>query len=214
MAEPGDEPSSWRRQMDAFETLMIEHRLIERALFGLSNFAEQVRRKEETTGREDLAHFVSFIRGFADARHHGKEEDILFAAMVDYGFPKDSGPIKVMLREHDEGRAFVGILSALAEQVDPWSDDDRQLLVKAASQFVDLLSRHIQKEDNILYPMAESRLPPETLAQLNERCERFEETQAASADCARLQRLAEELIARYAPEIIHEGKQDPIRCCA
>ena len=200
--------------MDAFETLMSEHRAIERVLIGLSNFAEQVRRQEEMNGRKDLAQFVSFIRGFADARHHGKEEEILFEAMVDYGFPRDGGPIKVMLREHDEGRAFVGILSALAEQADPWSDEDRQLLVKAASQYVDLLSRHIQKEDNILYPMAESRLPPETLAQVNEKCERFEEAQAATPECARLQRLGEDLIARFAPGAPNEGMQDPLRRCA
>jgi hemerythrin-like domain-containing protein len=199
--------------LDTFETLMTEHRLIERVLAGLSSFADQVRRKEETNGHRELAHFVSFIRGYADARHHGKEEQILFEAMVDFGFPREGGPVGVMLREHDEGRALVRTLSALAEQAPPWSDEDRERLVSAASQFVDLLRQHIQKEDQILYPMAESRLPPETLAQLNEKCRRFEEAQAASEDSARLLRLADELIARFAPEAVPRGEQDLLRCC-
>ncbi|MBK9032944.1 MAG: tetratricopeptide repeat protein [Myxococcales bacterium] len=33
-------------------------------------------------------------------RHHGKEEDLLFEAMVEHGFSREQGPLAVMLHEH------------------------------------------------------------------------------------------------------------------
>src|SRR6266498_1989272 len=148
--------------MDAIEMLMNEHRVIERVLDGLAAFTEEVRRKG-TTEKEELGRFVSFIREFTDLCHHGKEEDILFASMVEHGFPRDGGPIAVMLHEHDEGRALVRVLKTRAEQPEAWTDADRQEVAEVAAGFAELLRRHIHKEDAILYPMAEQHLPPEAL---------------------------------------------------
>src|SRR6266487_2800869 len=131
--------------MDAIETLMTEHRLIERACDALAAFADEVRRKS-TDDKEELGRFVTFIREFADACHHGKEEDILFAAMVQAGFPRHAGPIAVMVAEHDEGRRQIAILKALVEASGPWSDVDRTRLYEAACGYGQLLQQHIHKE--------------------------------------------------------------------
>jgi len=49
---------------------------------------------------------VTFIRLFADACHHGKEEDLLFPELEAAGLPRNQGPIAVMLYEHQQGRAL------------------------------------------------------------------------------------------------------------
>ncbi|HEY6005867.1 MAG TPA: hemerythrin domain-containing protein [Anaeromyxobacter sp.] len=183
--------------MDAIETLMNEHRVIEGVLDALVAFADEVRRKGATE-KEELGRFVEFIRGFADACHHGKEEGVLFEAMVQHGFPRHGGPIAVMLHEHDEGRALVGSLKAFAEQLAPWSDADRQEIANASFGFSDLLRSHIQKEDGVLYPMAEQHLPPEVLERVSEDCERFEAEKTGSGEHERFHALAESLVARYA----------------
>ena len=183
--------------MDAIETLMNEHRLIERALDALVSFADEVRRKT-TDDKAELGRFVAFIREFADAHHHGKEENILFTAMVDAGFPRQGGPIAVMLFEHDQGRAFVRQLANLAQQPAPWSADDRQHLAEAAFSFSNHLHNHIHKEDAILYPMAEQRLPPDALERVSAACERYDEQKAASGEADRLRALADDLLARHA----------------
>jgi hemerythrin-like domain-containing protein len=183
--------------MDAIETLMNEHRLIESVLDALVAFADEVRRKGATE-KEELGRFVEFIRGFADACHHGKEEGVLFTAMVAHGFPRQGGPIAVMLQEHDEGRALVGVLKALAEQPAPWSDADRQEVANTSFGFSDLLRSHIQKEDGVLYPMAEEHLPPDVLERVSEDCERFEAEKTGSGEHERFHALAETLVARYA----------------
>jgi hemerythrin-like domain-containing protein len=180
--------------MDAIETLMSEHRVIEQVLDALVVFADETRRKG-ATDKAELGRFVTVIREFADACHHGKEEDILFAAMVRHGFPREGGPIAVMLHEHDQGRRLVGALKIRSEQAGDWSEDERQEVSDAAHGFSELLHAHIHKEDAILYPMAEQHLPPEALDAVTEACERYEQERAGNHE--RLHALAEELIARY-----------------
>jgi hemerythrin-like domain-containing protein len=181
--------------MDAIETLMTEHRAIERVLDALVAFAGEVERKG-TTEKEELGRFETFVREFADAAHHGKEEDILFAAMVEHGFPREGGPVAVMLHEHDQGRRLVAILRGYAAQADAWSDADRQEIARAAAGFAQLLRAHIQKEDQILYPMAEQHLPPEAMAAVAEACERYESSAGAHE---KLRVLGDELVRAHAP---------------
>jgi hemerythrin-like domain-containing protein len=182
--------------MDATENLMTEHRLIERVIEALNAFADAAARKS-TDEKEELGRFVTFIRELADGVHHGKEEEILFAAMVEAGFPRHAGPIGVMLAEHDEGRRLVAVLRGLAEQAGPWSAEDRQALVEAAGGYGDLLRAHIRKEDEILYPMAEARLAPEAIERVEALCAELDRGQAARIE--ELLALGEELVRAHAP---------------
>jgi hemerythrin-like domain-containing protein len=183
--------------MDAIETLMNEHRVIERVCDALVGFADEARRKG-TTDKDELGRFVTFIREFADRCHHGKEEDILFKAMVAHGFPRNGGPIAVMLHEHGEGRALVGSLAAKTAQDAAWTPADLQDIADAASGYSNLLHAHIHKEDAILYPMAEARLAPEAMEQIGVECERFEQKQIGAGEHERYHALADELVRRHA----------------
>ena len=181
--------------MNTIELLMQEHRLILRAIDALDAFAAKVR--DGADDRPELSRFVRFIREFADARHHGKEEDVLFAAMVAAGFPRNGGPVAVMLMDHETGRAHARMLAEKAEQGGPWSGQDRAAVVGAALGYGELLRSHIRKEDLILYPMARQRLAPEAMARVDAACAAFEERQiAAGADA--VVALRHELVSRHA----------------
>ena len=179
--------------------LMNEHRLIERALDALDGWVGKLGPDDESDDKAELARFVSFIRGFADAYHHGKEEDILFAAMVQHGFPRQTGPIAVMLHEHDLGRSLVGVLDGLAQQSTTWSEEDRDTLAHKAREFSALLRQHIRKEDQILYPMADARLPEPVKEEMFRRFQAFEEQQTSSGEQQRLRALGDALIEAHIP---------------
>ena len=200
--------------MDAIEMLMGEHRIIERVLDGLVGFTGEVQRKGSTE-KEELGRFVRFVREFADTGHHGKEEDILFAAMVEHGFPREGGPIAVMLHEHDQGRGLVRILRDRAAQSEPWTDADRQEVASVAAGFAQMLRAHIHKEDAILYPMAEQHLPGDALAAVGDACERYEGDASRAGTHEELNALAEELIRRHASAVHPEPTQAPrgFGCC-
>jgi len=147
-------------------------------------------RRRGATDREELARFVGFLKHFADQLHHGKEEDILFAAMADHGFPTEGGPIAVMLAEHVRGRAFIQAMAQAVEGATPWTDDDRGRIAEAAAGYGALLRAHIHKEDAILYPMAEQRLPEAVARRVDEACEAFDAERRARGEGQRLEALA------------------------
>jgi hemerythrin-like domain-containing protein len=183
----------------AIEILMGEHRLIERVLGSLETFAAEVE-GGRAAERRVVADYAGFFRGFADACHHGKEEDILFQRMLERGFSRESGPIAVMLEEHRVGREHVGALRRVGEGTGLLSSVDTQIVVENASQFVPLLRTHILKEDRVLYPMALRVLTGPELDAIATGFEALERTWRAEGTYDRLQGLADTLSASFRPD--------------
>lgn len=104
---------------------------------------------------------LDFIRNYADAWHHAKEEEHLFPALEAAGMPRDGGPIAVMLYEHELGRSHA---SRIADHLDAAAKGDesaRTQVLRNAMGYATLLTGHIQKENGILFNMADQLLPPE-----------------------------------------------------
>src|SRR3990167_9821333 len=91
--------------MVATEALKNDHRVIEKVLHVLEAASKKIDQGGEVPV-DVLKKAADFIRNFADSYHHGKEENILFKSMEEKGFPREGGPIGVMLMEHDEGRGY------------------------------------------------------------------------------------------------------------
>lgn len=160
----------------AIDLLMDEHRLIEKVLEALKNYALRVREGEKLD-RKKLLDFAHFFKEFSDRCHHGKEEERLFKEMVLAGIPQDQGPIAVMLYEHDLGRDCVRKIKEISEQEGEITEEEEKTFVEQAEGFYYLLSSHIQKEDTILYPMAMQVLSDKKLDELLEDFEKFEKEQ-------------------------------------
>lgn len=179
----------------ALETLMREHRIIERVLGSLATFTGRLD-GDRPGARREVARFAEFFREFADRCHHGKEEDCLFVAMTDHGFPREAGPIAVMLAEHDTGREHVRRLTEIGSGDGPLSHEEMAAVRNHAESFIPMLAAHIQKEDRVLYPAAEQALPAAALEDL---AETFERTVMGEGAHDHLHDLAEQLIETYPP---------------
>ncbi len=179
------------------ELLMEEHRAIQ-TMLGILTGASRRLEAGEAVDPEDLAQMLEFIQVFADRCHHGKEEDLLFKAMEEAGVPREGGPIGVMLLEHDQGRQFVrGMREALA-LYRAGDARARSAFVHNARSYVTLLSQHIGKEDNILYPIADMHLTEEQQRQLLEGFARVEEERIGPGRHEEFHRLLERLERAYA----------------
>jgi hemerythrin-like domain-containing protein len=130
--------------MKATDILREEHEVILRGLEVLRAMAHGGLPPDD-----DGADLIAFIREFSDGAHHHKEEGLLFPAMARGGMPTEGGPIPVMLSEHVEGRRLVGEAEAALV------GGDATAFARAAMGFVELLQAHIQKENEILFRMAE-----------------------------------------------------------
>jgi hemerythrin-like domain-containing protein len=111
---------------------------------------------------------LDFIRTYADAWHHAKEEDLLFPALEAEGMPRQGGPIAVMLHEHVTGRSYAKKIAENLEGAKNGDDEACFMVLRYTLAYADLLTNHIQKENGILFNMADQLLPPETQAQLEQ----------------------------------------------
>jgi hemerythrin-like domain-containing protein len=187
--------------MDAFETLMSEHRLIESVIDALGGYMQELT-TAGTASREELGRFAEFFKGYADAFHHAKEENILFNVMCANGFSQTSGPVAAMLADHEQNRHYTQILKFAADRGDaPWSEEEIAEVVAAAGAYSYLLAGHIQKEDGILYPMAKSRLPVAALQEIAAAFEKHAADQSTLAQQEHLRILAAGLAERFAQSV-------------
>ena len=133
---------------------------------------------------------VDFIRHYADRFHHAKEEDVLFVELISNGMPEKQSPIEAMHIEHDQGRAFVRTMAAAAEKALAGESGQIPVIAENAAGYIALLREHIDKEDNVLYPLAERILPEEVRARM---VEAYEKAQAQTPGLEeKYQRLVEE----------------------
>lgn len=176
--------------MKAIDTLMEEHQLILKVLDSLEGC---INNGDSAKMKELLPGYITFIRGFADKLHHGKEEEILFKELGNHGFPADSGPVMVMLNEHDLGRGLVKKLLEINGK-DEWDDDDLRAVNEAGMEFIDLLRQHITKEDTILFPMAKATLPEAASTAVDDEFDLFGSDSKNSDKKRDLEALAEKLV--------------------
>lgn len=134
--------------------LREEHQLILQVVSVMNEILEREEQGAELD-YDALGECISFFRLFADACHHGKEEDLLFPELTSRGLPRDSGPIAVMLYEHQQGRAFVKHMSDALEGARSGDARARDVLRNAARGYMNLIRGHIAKEDQILFNMAD-----------------------------------------------------------
>ena len=145
--------------------LRAEHQLIARLIAVLQRI---VNRSERGDGfaRDAAGQCVEFFRSFADECHHAKEEGLLFPALESRGIPRTGGPIGVMLQEHQMARGYTQDMARALEAHDADDPDAKAHFCAAACQYIELLTNHIAKEDNILFNMGDQVLTESDQASL------------------------------------------------
>lgn len=163
---------------------------------------EMVRRLEtdEPVDPDHLEKAIYFIRNYADKYHHAKEEDLLFPAMHDAGVPKDGGPIGVMLAEHDEGRAFVRTAAEALERYRAGDATAGKVVAANLRDYGGLLEQHINKENQVLYPIADARIGPPGQAELRWSFDRVNAAPEMQEECDRCKAILMELDPIYLGE--------------
>ena len=172
--------------MKPTETLGHEHKIISLVLDGAEREARNIRE----TGKADaekIEKMLDFFRNFADKCHHAKEERHLFVELNRRGLPKNGGPIGVMLSEHEQGRALLRVVAERLQDANPAGLSDALLA------YVNLLRAHIDKENKILFPMADRLLTDQDQKDLEEKFEKLESEEMGLDTHEKYHHLAHEL---------------------
>ena len=160
--------------MTPTEDLINEHKAIKVMLSIMSKIAENIKANKGYYIK-DVEQIVDFLKTFADKCHHGKEENVLFPALVLAGIPKKNGPIGVMLQEHTFGRGYIKEINRGLENCKLGDTCSSELIAANLTNYVNLLQNHIQKEENILFPMANKTLSEQRQKEIFEQFEKIEE---------------------------------------
>lgn len=140
--------------MNPIDTLRREHELILSALTTLDALATRVTAGDRPT--HEIDRMIDFFEHFADGCHHVKEEQLLFPALIEAGLPGEDGPLVVLMREHEAGRRLLALIRSTLD--DLGDADRRHAFVVAVGAYVGLLAQHIEKENRVLFRIAEKML--------------------------------------------------------
>jgi hemerythrin-like domain-containing protein len=142
------------RYSPPLKQLVDEHGLIKKWLAIIPEVVETLD-LESPEDRQLVLDGVDFIRSYADRLHHAKEEDVLFKR-----FDESKPILQVMLADHEQARAHA---RAVEEGV---RNRDKAKVADHLLAYRDLLSEHIRKEDNILYPWMDRELTTTQVGEL------------------------------------------------
>ncbi len=126
--------------------LVDEHTVIKRLLVLVPRILEDLDIAREND-RKLVLDLIDFIRSYADRYHHAKEEDILFKVLDE--------DLEILKSMHEEHRAGRGHVQAVLDALEAGNNQEVRDHLTAYGQ---LLTGHIKKEDEILYPWIDRNL--------------------------------------------------------
>jgi len=183
--------------MDSIELMVNEHKNIKRMLTVVRKVSFDILKGQEINF-DDFDNMILFIRKYADAHHHGKEENLLFNRMVsEIGGAAEKLVNNGMLVEHDLGRFHVKELEAALEKVKSGNEEAKLDVIANAIGYANLLSRHIEKEDAVVYTFAKRALSKNTLDIIDSDCKNFEKEMEKDKIQEKYLKLLEELENKY-----------------
>lgn len=182
--------------MNATAELIKEHEAIRQMLTILTEACRQLEDGRQVPPHH-LESMVDFLRTFADKCHHAKEERVLFPALEQVGVPRQGGPIGVMLAEHESGRKYIrGMVDAL-ERYRRAEDAAIHDFISHARLYIHLLDQHIEKENQVLFPMADARLNREQHDRIANAFAHLEKEEIGEGTHERFHELLADLKALY-----------------
>jgi len=139
---------SWR------ELLMRDHEITERVFATM----EKLFAAPEGPAPGVVAKLLAYVRDYVDRCHNMKEETHLFPLFEQRGLPRNSGPVAVMLAEHEAARALVARLEPLANAYAGGDRTQLGALRATFGEYAALCKDHYWKENDILFPLGEKTL--------------------------------------------------------
>jgi hemerythrin-like domain-containing protein len=182
--------------MKPTQELVQEHKAIEQMLAILETACTRLEGRE-VVETDDLARMIEFFRVFADGCHHTKEEELLFPALECAGVGREHGPIGVMLHEHVTGRNHIRQMSDALATMTRGDAEATACFVGHAHAYINLLAAHIQKENFVLFPMADRLLTEEQQRKLEADFERIETERIGKEKHEEFHRLLDTLESVY-----------------
>jgi len=163
--------------MEPIEVLRREHSMVKLVLDAASRDLDTIAMRR-TADAGELERLIEFFRYFADACHDPKEEDLLFCMLHRRGMSWETWPLDELLKEHEEMRVILDsaadwlplVRQGEAAAIDP--------IVHNLRTYVALVDSHIEKEEDVVFPLAMRYLTGKDVEELRQAFDSIEEEEA------------------------------------
>jgi hemerythrin-like domain-containing protein len=141
---------------------------------------------------------LEFLTVFVDSCHHVKEEEVLFPLLVQSGLPAQGGPISVMLGEHQQGRELIARIRQALDSLKAGDKTAQAQLMEASTDYSVLLRQHIQKENTVLFLLADKMFDATTQQGIYDQFEDIEVNRLGEGTHERLHGMIDRVVAQTA----------------
>ncbi len=172
VARGDDKDKKGEEEVGATEDLMREHGVLNRILLIYEEGLRRLRKKEEIAPAvfRDTA---DLVRKFVEDYHEKLEETFIFPAFEKQ--KKLTDLVKVLLKQHEAGRAVTAVILRDAADDRFTKEDARQELVRSVEAFIRMYRPHEAREDTVLFPALHKLMTPKQLKDLGEQFEKEED---------------------------------------
>jgi|SoiMethySBSTD1v2_1073268.scaffolds.fasta_scaffold10087_3 hemerythrin-like domain-containing protein len=137
--------------MKSTALLMEDHKLMLRVLNVLAEMASSAER-EHCVNQEDVKDVVDFLRGFGDRYHQGREEGVLFPALLRASPQQNYEELAGQIFEHNRQRSLIDGLH------DSIHTKKTKEFIYCARHLNLMLRSHMEQEDNTVFRLVDSTL--------------------------------------------------------
>lgn len=177
--------------MTSVDLMLEEHRLIERMLNVLEDAAGRLNRGIPVAPAM-LEGLLEFIRVYADAGHHAKEEDLFFPALAARGLEPDASAIGAFRAQHEAGRALVREMRDALPAAGRGEPSGAAAFAASAHAYAALLREHIRLEDQLFVTYALEYLTDTEDAELRARMDDLDRARGRELGSDRFREMADE----------------------
>ena len=157
-------------QKKPVQDLKDEHVGIIVMLDVMKKVAKRLKDREEVK-KEHLEKITEFLQNFADKCHHGKEEGILFPEVAKN--VSNLFMVNELLGEHKTGRDYIRGIAESLKYYDTGSPDAYHIATNMEG-YIYLLTEHIKKESESLFPIVDKQISDKVQFEIEERFETLE----------------------------------------
>lgn len=108
---------------------------------------------------DDVRTLLQYLDTFVSRCHHMKEEELLFPALEETGLKREGGPLEIMTAEHALEVNFLAGMAQAASKLHNGDPGAAGMVAQYARDYAALLSRDMEQEDQLIFPLAEQQLP-------------------------------------------------------
>lgn len=144
--------------MKLTDDLREEHRIIKQVMLPILDGICVEIESGRSVEQNNLEGLIVFVKEFIEESHYTKEETYLFPEIEKAGVLGAEELITSLKKEHEEERQYINEINKVVFE----KEEKRELLaiVEYSRSYMRLLTLHIDKEENELFPMADTYLSP------------------------------------------------------